>query len=187
LIVQGFSSKAFGGWFMEAARGIDPVGDVSMTQGRRRQSRLFLMQDYEKLEVWKHAHRVALNVQRVTARIARRDNSGLVSQLRRAATSVPANIAEGSCKESNREFARFLQIAAGSAAELHYHIRFATDSSVIPGLVGETLLAETTRVRKMLFALLKRVRETDPDARHKPSTNSVRREASRLEPFTDAD
>ena len=70
------------------------------------------MQDYEKLEVWRRAHRIAVNVQRVTTKIARRDNSGLVSQLRRAALSIPANIAEGSSKESSREFARFLQISA---------------------------------------------------------------------------
>lgn len=140
------------------------------------------MQDYEKLEVWKHAHRVAVNVQRVTTRIARRDNSGLISQLRRAALSVPANIAEGTCKESNREFARFLQIAAGSAAELHYHVRFATDAAVIPRGAGDTLLTEITRVRKMLFVLMRRVRESDPDARHAPTTLNSGREARYLKP-----
>jgi four helix bundle protein len=67
-----------------------------------------------------------------------------------AAFSVPANIAEGSSKESNREFARFLQIAAGPAAELHYHVRFATDAALIPRSAGDALLAETARVRKML-------------------------------------
>jgi four helix bundle protein len=130
---------------------------------------LSAMQDYEKLEVWKHALRVAVNVQRATARIARRGNSGLISQLRRAALSIPANIAEGSSKESSREFARFLQIAAGSAAELHYHLRFATDAALIPRAAGETLLAETTRIRKMLFALLRRVREATPQSRHAPT------------------
>jgi len=145
------------------------------------------MQDYEKLEVWKHAHRIAVNVQRVTARIARRDNSGLITQLRRAALSVPANIAEGSCKESNREFARFLQIAAGSAAELHYHVRFATDSALTPRPVGETLLAETTRMRKMLFLLLRRVRESTPHSGHTPTTHDPRPEARRDELRTDDD
>ena len=145
------------------------------------------MQDYEKLEVWKHAHRVAVNVQRVTARVTRRDNSGLIGQLRRAALSVPANIAEGTCKESNREFARFLQIAAGSAAELHYHVRFATDAALIPRVAGDTLLTETTRVRKMLFVLLRRVRESDPDERHAPTAHNPRREASYFDPLTNGD
>jgi len=135
---------------------------------------LSIMQDYEKLAVWKHAHRIAVNVQHVTTRIARGDNSGLISQLRRAALSVPANIAEGSSKESNREFARYLQIASGSAAELHYHLRFATDSALIPRPTGEALLAETTRMRKMLFVLLRRVREAISTSRHAPPANDSR-------------
>jgi four helix bundle protein len=129
------------------------------------------MQDYEKLEVWRRAHRIAVNVQRVTMKIARWDNSGLVSQLRRAALSIPANIAEGSSKESSREFARFLQISAGSAAELHYHLRFAADTELIPRHLAETLLAETTSVRKMLFVLLQRVRAATPSSRQEPNTN----------------
>ena len=127
------------------------------------------MQAYEKLAVWELAHRIAVHVQRVTSRIPRRDNSGLIGQLRRAALSVPANIAEGSGKESNREFARFLQIAAGSAAELHYHLRFAADAALISRATGDTLLADTTRLRKMLFVLLKRVRGDSPRA---PTTSS---------------
>jgi four helix bundle protein len=120
------------------------------------------MQDYTKLEVWEQAHRLAMDVHRVSVRIPRRDNSVFVSQLRRAAQSIPTNIAEGSSKESNREFARFLQIAAGSAAELHYHIQFATGTELIPQSIGEALLADTTVVRKRLYALLRRVRATIP-------------------------
>lgn len=120
------------------------------------------MQDYTKLEVWRQAHQLAMAVHGASARIPRRDNSVFVSQLRRAAQSVPTNIAEGSSKESNREFARFLQIAAGSAAELHYHLQFATGTELIPRATGETLLADTTLVRKRLYALLRRVREALP-------------------------
>lgn len=146
------------------------------------------MQDYEKLEVWRRSHRVAANVQRVTARIARKDNSGLVSQLRRAALSVPANIAEGASKESSREFARFLQISAGSAAELHYHLlRFAADTDLIPRPLAETLLAETTIVRKMLFVLLQRVRAATPTARQEPTTNGQTLQTLNQQPPTNDD
>jgi four helix bundle protein len=150
------------------------------------------MQDYEKLAVWNLAHRIAVNVQRTTAQIPRRDNSGLIGQLRRAALSVPANIAEGSCKESSREFARFLQIAAGSAAELHYHVRFAMDTALIPRPAAETLLAEITRLRKMLFVLLRRVREaistgTTAAPRHQPSAHTPRPEALDQEPSANDD
>lgn len=120
------------------------------------------MQDYTKLEVWQEAHRLAMDVHRASACISRRDNSVFISQLRRAAQSVPTNIAEGSSKESNREFARFLQIAAGSAAELHYHLQFAIGIALIPPPVGEALLADTTLVRKRLYTLLRRVRATIP-------------------------
>jgi four helix bundle protein len=120
------------------------------------------MQDYTKLEVWEQAHRLAMDVHRASVCIPRRDNAVFISQLRRAAQSVPTNIAEGTSKESNREFARFLQIAAGSAAELHYHLQFATGIALIPHTTGETLLADTTMVRKRLYALLRRVRATIP-------------------------
>ena len=103
-----------------------------------------------------------MDVHRASAGIPRRDNAVFVSQLRWAAQSVPTNIAEGSSKESNREFARFLQIAAGSAAELQYHLQFATGTELIPQSVGEALLADTTVVRKRLYALLRRVRATIP-------------------------
>jgi four helix bundle protein len=118
------------------------------------------MQDYTKLEVRQQAHRLAMDVHRASAGIPRRDNAAFISQLRRAAQSVPTNIAEGSSKESNREFARFLQIATGSAAELHYHLQFAIGTELIPQSVGEALLTDTTIVRKRLFALLRRVRST---------------------------
>ena len=124
------------------------------------------MQDYTKLEVWQHAHRLAMDVHRVSARIPRRDEAVFISQLRRAAQSVPTNIAEGSSKESNREFARFLQIAVGSAGELHYHLQFATGTGLVSQTLGEALLADTTILRKRLFTLLRRVRSTIPTKNH---------------------
>jgi four helix bundle protein len=120
------------------------------------------MQDYTKLEVWQAAHRLAMDVHRAAQGIRGRENAVFNSQLRRAAQSVPTNIAEGSSKESNREFARFLQIAAASAAELHYHLQFATGTELIPQSVGDSLLADTTLLRKRLYALLRRVRATIP-------------------------
>ena len=120
------------------------------------------MQDYTKLEVWQHAHRLAMDVHRATEGIPRRDNAVFVSQVRRAAQSVPTNIAEGSSKESNREFARFLQIAVGSATELHYHLQYAMGIALVARPTGEALLADTTVMRKRLYALLRRVRATIP-------------------------
>ena len=78
--------------------------------------RLGAMQDFRRLEVWRLGHALALNSHRLTASISRQHNAGLISQIRRAATSIPANIADGAAKESRKEFGRFLQIAIASGA-----------------------------------------------------------------------
>jgi four helix bundle protein len=119
------------------------------------------MQDFRRLEVWRLGHALALNVHRLTASIPRADSSGLVSQMRRAATSISANIAEGAAKETRKEFARFLVIAIASAAELENHLLFCRDAALAPESEVASRIAETVQVRKMLFGLLKRVREQD--------------------------
>jgi four helix bundle protein len=131
------------------------------------------MQDFKRPEVWRLGHALALNVHRLSASIPRHENSGLISQIRRAATSIPANIAEGAAKDARKEFARFLQIAIASASELENHLLFCRDASLAPGAEVESRLAENTQLRRMLFGLLKRVRERDcPVAvSSKPTTN----------------
>jgi four helix bundle protein len=119
------------------------------------------MQDFKRLEVWRLGHALALNTHRLSASIPRRDNSGLISQMRRAATSISANIAEGAAKETRKEFARFLGIAIASASELENHLIFCRDASLAPLAEVEARLAETIKIRRMLFSLLKRIREQD--------------------------
>ena len=75
------------------------------------------MRDYRKLKVWEKAHQFVLEVYRATSAFPREERFGLTREVRRSATSVPSNIAEGCGRESEREFARFLSIAAGSASE----------------------------------------------------------------------
>jgi len=83
---------------------------------------------------------------------------GLTSQIRRASASIPANIAEGSGRESEAEFGRFLQIAAGSASELDYHLLLAHDLKFINEVDYVAVTDILTEVRKMLTALLKRLK-----------------------------
>lgn len=132
------------------------------------------MQPYRHLSVWRLSHALALNVQRLTLGIPRQHNSGLISQLRRASQSIPANIAEGCGRESNREFAKFLQISIGSSSELEYHLQFCGDADLAEQVECDARIADVVQVRRMLIGLLKRVRSSDGPVSvlPKPSTDS---------------
>jgi four helix bundle protein len=117
------------------------------------------MQNYHQLSVWRKAHAIALNVHRLTERIPRENNSGLVGQVRRAALSIPSNIVEGATRGSDKDFVKFLQIALASAAEVEYQLEFAADASLIPEAEFTIRQQELTEVRKMLAGLIKRIRQ----------------------------
>ena len=76
------------------------------------------MQDFKNLKVWQVAHRVTLQVYRLTPRFPNEERYGLVAQMRRAAVSTCANIAEGCGRSTDADFARFLYIAKGSLNEV---------------------------------------------------------------------
>jgi len=83
------------------------------------------IQSYQDLQVWQNAMQLAEQVYRLTSDFPREELFGLTSQMRRAATSVPANIAEGWARRGTREFLQFLNIAAGSLRELETYILLA--------------------------------------------------------------
>jgi four helix bundle protein len=89
------------------------------------------MQDFRKLKVWGKVHAVTLHVYRCTAVFPRNEMFGLTSQMRRAAASMGANVAEGCGRDGDPELARFLQIAMGSASELEYHLLLARDLQLL--------------------------------------------------------
>jgi four helix bundle protein len=82
---------------------------------------------YERLKSWVACHELALSVYRVTSKWPSQEQYGLISQARRAAYSVAANIAEGSAKKGSRDFCRFLNVSLGSLSELSYALRLARD------------------------------------------------------------
>ena len=102
-----------------------------------------------------------MNVHRLTERIPRGRNAGLIGQLQRAALSIPANIAEGASRATDRDFAKFLQVALASTTEVEYHLEFAADAAIISR--GEFMLRqqEVIEVRRMLTGLVKHVRQAD--------------------------
>ena len=113
--------------------------------------------DYRKLNVWRKAHALALNVHRVASRIRGSDYASLRSQLMRASMSIPTNIVEASGQESGKEFGRFLRFALNSTSELEYHVLVARDIGAIKRTDFDSLSAQTIEVRKMLHGLRKTV------------------------------
>ena len=120
------------------------------------------MQNFRKLTVWSKAHALAVEIHRLTAAIPRRDNAELIDQMRRSSLSISTNIVEGSSRGSDRDFAKFLQIAAASASELEYLMLFATDLELISQATFSTRQGELVQIRKMLIALMQRANGTRP-------------------------
>ena len=90
-----------------------------------------MLPPYERFEAWKLAHELALEIYRISERWPAAERYQLTSQVRRAALSVPTNIAEGAAKKGVREFGRYLDIARGSLSELSYLLRFSKDRGVM--------------------------------------------------------
>ena len=113
------------------------------------------MQDFRNLEVWRVAHGVTLSVYRRTKEFPSDERLGLTSQLRRACSSVEANLAEGCGRGSDDDFARFVQMATGSASEAQCHLLLAHDLGYLDNASFGKLDEQTHRVKKMLVSLLR--------------------------------
>ena len=115
------------------------------------------MQDFHNLLVWRRAHELALHVDRLARQFPRAGSASLKSQLCRAADSIAANIVEGCGAATQREFARYLDIAIKSSSETEYHLLNARDRSLLPPADCDKQTDELTQIRRMLFALRKQV------------------------------
>lgn len=119
------------------------------------------MQRFTDLKVWQRSHALVLNLYPLTAAFPASERFGLVSQVRRAAMSVPANIAEGSKRQGKGDFARFLNIAEGSLAETEYFVLLARDLGYLRADKTTPLLTEIDEIARMLYALRTKVEQTD--------------------------
>jgi four helix bundle protein len=120
------------------------------------------MSDFKKLEVWRKAHALALNVHRVAIGIRGANYSGFRSQLIRASMSIPTNIVEGNGQRTKLEFARFVRIAVNSASELEYHLIVARDVQLITASDFSALSSQAIEVRKMMHGLLRHLNAGSP-------------------------
>ena len=108
--------------------------------------------DFEKLDVWKKSCRLAVNVYQLLQNC---HDSGLYSQMTRAAVSIPSNIAEGAERNSRRDFVHFLYIAKGSAAELRTQLYLAGELKLISKEDTGKLVLRCKEISKMLKGLIK--------------------------------
>lgn len=115
------------------------------------------MKDFRKLKVWERAHQFVLAVYQTTASFPRDETYGLTTQIRRAASSMPSNIAEGCGRDGDAELARFCLIARGSASELEYQILLAHDLKLIPSGRYQELSREITEIKRMLTVLVQKL------------------------------
>lgn len=116
------------------------------------------MQDYKKLKVWKKAHALVLAIYRITVQFPEAERFGLISQMRRSASSIPTNIAEGCGRDTNADFARFLHISMGSINELEYQLLLSRDLGFIESSHHLQMEQQVIETKKMLVALIKQVR-----------------------------
>ena len=116
------------------------------------------MRDFKKILVWQKAHALVLRIYKTTTTFPKDELYGLTSQIRRAAASIPANVAEGCGRDTQTELARFIHIASGSASELEYHLLLAHDL----GFIGESIYSELdsniNEIKKMLTGFAKAIR-----------------------------
>jgi four helix bundle protein len=107
---------------------------------------------FQQLTVWQEAHQLVLQVYRVTKPYPSEEKFGLVSQMRRAAVSVPANIAEGFKRRGQRDKIHFYNIAQASLEELKYYFILSADLSYVEN-AGD-LMAQAETVSRLLYRLI---------------------------------
>ena len=116
--------------------------------------------DFRDLEVWRRAHALTLAIYRSTATFPDGERFGLTSQLRRSTASISTNIAEGKARSGSKPFAAFIDIAAGSAAEVDYLLLLAHDLGYLPSEQLAVLGDEIDQIRRMLSGLRASLRAT---------------------------
>jgi len=113
------------------------------------------VRSYKDLEVWQRSMQLAEDCYRATADFPREEMYGMTAQIRRAASSIPANIAEGYGRDQTGAFVQFLRIAQGSARELETHLILAARVRLLGEDVRDPLLDECERISKMLRSMIR--------------------------------
>ena len=113
---------------------------------------------YHNILVWRKAHEFTLLIYLITKKFPKDELFGIVSQIRRASSSVPANIVEGSARRSSKEYAQFLVQARGSLSETQYFLELSKDLNYISKEEFDFLTLLSIEVSKMLNSLLTKIK-----------------------------
>ncbi len=119
------------------------------------------MNDFRKLEIWERARKLCVPIYALTAQFPKSEIYGLTSQIRRSCVSISSNIAEGSGRKGNREYAQMISIALGSAYELETQLEISFELNFISQEEYITIKKEIVEVQKMIYSfreyLLKKI------------------------------
>ena len=119
-----------------------------------------IMKNYKKLIVWQKAHALALLLYKATKDFPKAEQFNLTSQIRRAATSIPTNVAEGCGKFTQSDFANFLQTSLGSSNEVEYLILLSHDLGYLTDDDSyKSLYSQVNEVKAMLISLIVKIRK----------------------------
>ncbi len=117
------------------------------------------MHNFKELKIWQKGRAFVKDIYILTRKFPNEELFVLTSQMRRAAISIPSNISEGSGRGTNKDFARFLDIATGSAYELESQLYIACDLEYFPETELDIYLEKIEELQKMIFNLKKRINE----------------------------
>ncbi len=115
------------------------------------------MQNFRQLQVWQKGHQLNLMIYSTTANFPKNEMFGLTSQMRRAAVSITANLAEGCGRGSDADFARFVFMSMGSACELESHLELAKDLKFLSENDYRAALDLLIQIKRMLTAFIQKL------------------------------
>ena len=115
------------------------------------------MRNFQELSVWQKSHELTLKIYKISSSFPKEELFGLSSQIRRSASSIPTNIAEGCGRYSKAEMRQFLIISAGSCSELDYQTILTKDLNYISETTFKELSESIISIRKMLYSFIKKL------------------------------
>ncbi len=116
------------------------------------------MRDFKKYDVWRLSHELVLSVYKMTSSFPSSERFQLISQMQRAAYSIPSNFSEGCGRDSDKDFNRFIQICLGSAHELEYFFILSKDLNFIEEPSFEIAIKDINEIKRKLYKLSQKLK-----------------------------